>query len=90
MQNIIELRKGPTNYMKSYEFYDFILDFVDKVKLNDEARKKAEEMKFAVHERYRHATNQCIFRLSENSTTSFRWRIFIIYLGSNRYMEKNI
>ena len=29
----------------NYEFYDFILDFVDKVKLNDEARKKAEEMK---------------------------------------------
>merc|ERR1711872_979022 len=29
----------------NYEFYDFILDFVDKVKLNDEARKKAEKMK---------------------------------------------
>merc|ERR1712198_447048 len=29
----------------NYEFYDFILDFVDKVKLNDSARKKAEEMK---------------------------------------------
>ena len=29
----------------NYEFYDFILDFVDKVKLNDDARKKAEEMK---------------------------------------------
>merc|ERR1712155_254057 len=29
----------------NYEFYDFILDFVDKVKVNDEARKKAEEMK---------------------------------------------
>ena len=29
----------------NYEFYDFILDFVDKVKTNDEARKKAEKMK---------------------------------------------
>merc|ERR1711872_1211094 len=29
----------------NYEFYDFILDFVDKVKMNDEARKKAEKMK---------------------------------------------
>merc|ERR1712198_774523 len=29
----------------NYEFYDLILDFVDKVKVNDEARKKAEEMK---------------------------------------------
>ena len=29
----------------NYEFYDFILDFVDKVKSNDSARKKAEEMK---------------------------------------------
>merc|ERR1711873_397003 len=29
----------------NYEFYDLILDFVDKVKMNDEARKKAEKMK---------------------------------------------
>ena len=29
----------------NHEFYDFILDFVDKVKINDDARKKAEEMK---------------------------------------------
>ena len=29
----------------NYEFYDFILDFVDKVRLNDEAREKANKMK---------------------------------------------
>ena len=27
------------------EFYDFILDFVDKVRMNDEAREKANKMK---------------------------------------------
>ena len=29
----------------NYEFYDLILDFVDKVRLNDEAREKANKMK---------------------------------------------
>ena len=29
----------------NYEFYDYILDFVDKVRLNDEAREKANKMK---------------------------------------------
>merc|ERR1711923_144665 len=29
----------------NYEFYDYILGFVDKIRLNDDARKKADKMK---------------------------------------------
>ena len=52
----------------NFEFYDFILDFVDKIRLNDEAREKANKMKELLSSRgICYAANERINRLPEES-----------------------